>query len=557
MSSAGLPTYIPIRDDASCISKNERAFILATASTGSALYRARLDGRKPMERRPVQLQLTRGENLATCTACLGAGTRATATVSADLIVPPQPDRPNEGSVSIAVDISNAASTAYRAAAPMGGGGGGGAGSGGGGPMPDRHQKLTCNHILRTLEKLLRDALDAEALCVVSGAFVWRLNISVTVLDDFGNLMDAAVLCSLAALRHYRKPIVVLDDSSSSSSNANLPTLVPSHQKEPTPLPLHHTPLTMTFGIFPKVTKNGADVAEGKSRKVALLMDPTQREELCQTGSLTIAMNAHAEICLLDFSGGCELDLSFLRKVHQQAAHHIPVVCASLEQELQSADEHALQERLAVLQKHKQPELPPLPENANAPYYQQADAQAVEVDLEADQALAAYEDEVFRKQALDYNLGHVASKVRENEPAPKTPSASSSSSLLRAMLLSVGGNIADDDNQTAQNTATVKKNATETKAAPAKVAPSETTLQGTRTTASPTLTEVQSKQPPVVAKKPAQDSDEEEETTMVLESEFGTVVPTEQKANANDNDDDDVDDLAAAIKTKKKKKGKIK
>ena len=84
-------------------------------------------------------------------------------------------------------------------------------------------------------------------------------------------MDAAVMAAIASLRHYRKPHVDLvgggggdgnsdgrttnENTTSSSSGAaaasaiTTPILIPSHLKEPTPLPLHHTPLSISFAFI--------------------------------------------------------------------------------------------------------------------------------------------------------------------------------------------------------------------------------------------------------------------------------------------------------------------
>ena len=200
---------------------------------------------------------------------------------------------------------------------------------------------------------------------------------MTILDAAGNLTDAAVLACLAAVRHYRKPCTENSNTNDASVSPETPTmsdviprLLSANVKEPTPLPLHHTPLTISFALFAIHPDDDDEKDAGKQGRVttasstttALLVDPTDREELCQTGHVTLALNAHREICLVDFSGGCEITVDDLRECHRQAVQHVTPLSQSLEQTLEGADQQALQQRLALLQQQQQQQvhLPPLP-----------------------------------------------------------------------------------------------------------------------------------------------------------------------------------------------------
>ena len=287
-------SYVAVRDDKNSrsISVNEREFIRAGAHQTSNVLR--LDGRKSDEVRKVRMKLGRWDNGAECTVQWGVGTRVTALCSAEL-VPPIPDRPNEGMVQFAVDLSPMAGTAFRQAPAVGTAPGGMSGSTGVGRGPnfaDKHQRLLSNRILRSIERivLLGGALDSEALVLIPGSWVWRISIVLTVLDDGGNILDACVMAAMASLRHYRKPQVDLNGGEGAeaegTNSAVLPTLIPAAIKEPTPLPLHHTPLSISFALLP----SNDNVSQ--STTVATLIDPEKREELVQFGTLTVAMNTH-------------------------------------------------------------------------------------------------------------------------------------------------------------------------------------------------------------------------------------------------------------------------
>ena len=281
--------YVAVRDDKAVrsLSVNEREFLLSGAHANTIL---RLDGRRGDEIRKVRIKLARWDNGAECTVQWGVGTRVTAICTAEL-VPPSPDRTNEGILNFTVDLSSMAGTTFRQAPAVGTTPIAFSTPTSRGPnFADKSQRLLSNRILRSIERvvLLGGSLDAEALVLIPGSWVWRVTISLTVLDDGGNILDACVMAAMSALRHYRKPQVDVggnvDDHHDMSTPA-LPILIPAAVKEPTPLPLHHTPLSISFALLPSNDNEAVS-------NVSILVDPEKREELVQFGALTIAMNTH-------------------------------------------------------------------------------------------------------------------------------------------------------------------------------------------------------------------------------------------------------------------------
>jgi exosome complex RNA-binding protein Rrp42 (RNase PH superfamily) len=135
---------------------------------------------------------------------------------------PASDRPLEGLLTIAVEISTAAfgfelSNTLRqqnntniTSSSVGGVSGGGGGGGGGGIRNDP-RAIT---ITRILERQLRDAraVDLETLCIEPGKKVWKISILVTVIDaSGGNLIDCCALAVAGALLHARRADVSLRD----------------------------------------------------------------------------------------------------------------------------------------------------------------------------------------------------------------------------------------------------------------------------------------------------------------------------------------------------------
>ena len=489
---------------------------------------------------------------------------------------------------ISVDLSPGASPSFRSAPPVSTGGTAVGGSSHQPNYASQTQRLLSNRILRCIEKIVvtGGTLDLEALCLIPAQWVWRFQLALTVLDDGGNIMDAAVMAAIASLRHYRKPQVDLggaDGNSSGgggsakdeSSAATAPILIPSHLKEPTPLPLHHTPLSISFAFVPMEDGSSHSTAasanmSSSSGVVAALVDPTDREELLQNGSLTVGMNVHAEVCLLDYGGGCELPPTQLEDCWKKAESCVRQLCTMLETSLDDADQQAQKDRLEKLKQQNSNSaapvrlgngLPPLP-NATSPYFEQSDNPGGDVmmmDVEegnaADEQIKRLEteaEEAYREQALDYSQGYKANKVREDDDHMRhssQPFFNQASNLMKTLLASASSS----------TTTTAAAGTTET----TQTSEPTTTTKGAKKADTKASSNKKKKAKPSSATGTSSgkmDSDEEESTQM-LQSEFGTAssskpdTATKEAKTAEKDDDSDIDDLAMAITKKKKKKKK--
>lgn len=80
--------------------------------------------------------------------------------------------------------------------------------------------------------------------------MWSLSVDVHVLDNGGNLADACMLCTLAALMAFRRPDtqVAAGGAGADDERARVTVLSPS-LREPVPLSLHHLPLAVSFALF--------------------------------------------------------------------------------------------------------------------------------------------------------------------------------------------------------------------------------------------------------------------------------------------------------------------
>jgi exosome complex component RRP45 len=140
---------------------------------------------------------------------------------------------------------------------------------------------------RMLDKVLRrsDALDRESLCILAGQRVWSVRLTLHILSSSGNVLDVAVLAGVAALRHFRRPEVeVVGDEV---------IVHPAESRAPVPLAFHHSPYSLTFALYTVPTGE----TKGEGRVVALL-DPAGLEATLAQGTLSVALNAQKELCVV-------------------------------------------------------------------------------------------------------------------------------------------------------------------------------------------------------------------------------------------------------------------
>ncbi|RXW19137.1 hypothetical protein EST38_g6710 [Candolleomyces aberdarensis] len=219
----------------------------------------RLDGRSPLEMRKPTLVF--GPELGWVECSLGK-TRVVANVEAKM-VKPTPERPFEGIITIHSEISPMASSEYEPGRPS-------------------DEEVT---ITRMLDKVIKrsDAVDKESLCILAGQRVWHIRLTLHFLADAGNMLDCACLAGIVALRHFRRPEVEVIGDDEVIVHSPL-------ERAPMPLAIHHSPFCFTFAFF-------ADP------ETPPILDPSQLEQRLSAGTMSIALNAQKEICVLQKLGG--------------------------------------------------------------------------------------------------------------------------------------------------------------------------------------------------------------------------------------------------------------
>ena len=301
-------------------SLNERQFILQALEKDNV----RIDGRRPHDLRPIRLHFGRSHGTSHAEVQLGR-TRIRTVVTSE-IVRPYPDRPVEGFLSFNLDPTRLQES-----------------SGGRQDSEARAVALTT-----IVENGIREAraIDTEALCIVAGDKAWSIHCEIHVLDDGGNLADAACLSTIAALRHFRRPEITVNEGR-----------VIEHSLEdrvPVALSVHHTPIALTYAfIRSSNTSNSATSTSSSSSSntlqhgdCAVIVDPTDREEMVMDGTMTVVMNLHGELCGVRKIGSPGLPLKRIMECVRRAKIKIHKLSELLKNELKKADEEA-KEKLIV------------------------------------------------------------------------------------------------------------------------------------------------------------------------------------------------------------------
>ncbi|KAL6499626.1 hypothetical protein OROGR_027536 [Orobanche gracilis] len=233
---------------------NEKKFI------ETALFSdLRIDGRGPFDYRNLTIQLVED---GSSDVQLGQ-TRVMGFVTSQLVQPYR-DRPNEGTLSVFTEFSPMADPSFEVGRPG----------------------EFAVELGRIVDRGLRESrsVDTESLCVVAGKWVWSIRIDLHILDNGGNLVDAANSAALAALLTFRRPECTLG-----GEDGQEVMIHPPEMREPLPLTVHHLPITVTFAFI------------GNESTVAI--DPSHFEEAVMGGKLTATLNANGDICAIQKSGG--------------------------------------------------------------------------------------------------------------------------------------------------------------------------------------------------------------------------------------------------------------
>ncbi|MCX6707945.1 MAG: exosome complex protein Rrp42 [Candidatus Woesearchaeota archaeon] len=172
---------------------------------------------------------------------------------------PYPDTPDEGCLMVGAELLPLSSPDFELGPPS----------------------IESIELARVVDRGVREAkaIDTKKLCITKGEKVWMVFIDICAINNEGNLMDAAGLAAIAALKDTKFP-----------KYDGVEINYREHTKDKMPLKMHPIPVT--------VYKIGDTI----------LVDPNLEEEQCFDARLTVTTTEKGNLCALQKGGDSPLKI---------------------------------------------------------------------------------------------------------------------------------------------------------------------------------------------------------------------------------------------------------
>lgn len=210
----------------------------------------RADGRKLDEYRNIEIEYGISPKSADGSARVKIGeTEVVAGVKLDLGTP-YPDKPNEGTIMVNVELSPLASSKFESGPPS----------------------INSIELARVTDRGIREchAIDFKKLCITEGEKIWMVFIDIYPINAAGNLFDAAALAAMAALKDAKFPTLTEDGK------------VDYKTKTDKGLAMNKTPVSCTVWKI----------------QDKFVVDPSEDEEEAATARLTVVMTEKNNVCAM-------------------------------------------------------------------------------------------------------------------------------------------------------------------------------------------------------------------------------------------------------------------
>lgn len=238
-----------------------REYIESLAAKGT-----RLDGRKFDQYRKIEIEYGVSSKSAEGSARVKIGdTEVVAGIKMEL-GEPFPDKPNEGSIMVNVELLPLSSTLFESGPPG----------------------IEAIELSRVTDRGIREskAIDFKKLCIKEGEKCWMVLIDIYPINAAGNLFDACNLVALAAIQ-----------------DACLPDFDENYKMDYSKKTKNKLPLTQ-LSVGCTVWKVGEQ----------LLVDPLQEEEIAANARLSIVFTEKGEICAMQKGGESPLTSEQIMKM---------------------------------------------------------------------------------------------------------------------------------------------------------------------------------------------------------------------------------------------------
>lgn len=216
--------------------------------TESLNQNIRFDGRQKDQYREVSVELGASETAEGSARVKIGETEVVAGVKLS-IGTPYPDSPDEGTLMVNAEFLPMSNREFESGPPG----------------------MDAIELARVVDRGIREShsIDTHKLCIEKGEKIWMVSIDIVTINAAGNLLDAAGIAALAALKDAKFPKYENDE-------------IDYHTKTDEGIPLEKDPLPIT------VHKLGEN----------LFVDPLIEEEKASEARLTIAVTADGQLCAM-------------------------------------------------------------------------------------------------------------------------------------------------------------------------------------------------------------------------------------------------------------------
>ena len=224
----------------------------------------RFDGRKPLDYRKITVEYGISKSAEGSARVKIGETEVLAGVKMS-VEKPYPDRPDEGTIMVNAELLPLSSPEFESGPPG----------------------IQAVELARVVDRGIREskAIDFKKLLIKKAEEAWIVNIDIITINDAGNLLDAASLAALAAIKDTKMP--KYKDGA-----------VDYKEKTKSALPLEKEPIEVT------VIKIGDH----------FIVDPLPEEEKVLDARLTVASTKDGRICALQKGGLSPLALEEIMKM---------------------------------------------------------------------------------------------------------------------------------------------------------------------------------------------------------------------------------------------------
>jgi len=144
----------------------------------------RFDGRKPDEFRDISIETGISKNAEGSARVKLGNTEVIVGVKMDT-AEPYPDSPDKGNLMVTAELLPLSSGRFESGPP----------------------KFPAIELGRIIDRAIRESkfIEVEKLCIKEGEKVWTVFIDIYSINDDGNLLDAAAIATIVALKDAKMP----------------------------------------------------------------------------------------------------------------------------------------------------------------------------------------------------------------------------------------------------------------------------------------------------------------------------------------------------------------